>query len=476
MLGAIRRLFNAPHRRSLDAAGGGRRFAGAQTVTNLNSDIIGGGRTIQGRASYFARNNANVAAAVNALVSNIIGPGIKPSSQHPDAETRAVLHDLFARWTDEADFDGVGDFYALQAMAVRQMVELGESFAHMVYSPDAATVPLQIRLLHPAQIPLETWPGSLVNGLIRAGVEFDQTARPIAYQALPFRPDDPMAPLMGAWNPVRLPAEDVCHLFAPLEPGQVRGLSWLAPVMLAIRELDAYSDASLVRAKLGALVCAALVDAESGTGGLSGDQTGNVLNVGLEPGTILNLPPGKSLEFFDPKESVNYSPFVRTHLQAIAAGLGIPYELLTGDLSQVNYSSIRAGLVEFRKRLEYWQHSVVVYRFCRPVWDRFIRMAALSGAIDAAAYAADPASFHKVEWLPAKQPWVDPKKDIEAEIAAVNAGFKSRTSVITGLGADPEEVDRQIAADQARAKTLGLNLNPPVVNPAAAPQEAPAND
>ena len=76
MLGALRRMFSSASRRSLDAAGGGRRFSGAGTVNNLNSDIIGGGRAIQGRASYLARNNPHCSAAVSALVSNIVGPGI----------------------------------------------------------------------------------------------------------------------------------------------------------------------------------------------------------------------------------------------------------------------------------------------------------------------------------------------------------------------------------------------------------------
>ncbi|CBS89226.1 phage portal protein [Azospirillum lipoferum] len=459
MLGVVKSIFRATFSRSLDAAGGGR-LSKARTVRNLNSDILTTATTIQHRAAYFARNNAHITAAVNALVTNIVGTGIKPSSQHPDPQTREFLHALWSRWIDECDMDGFGDFYALQALMVRQMVETGESFARFVtFGPgDGLELPFQLQMIHPAQVPLETL-SALVDNRIRGGVEFDAVGRRIAYHVLPARPDDPLAPLAGLWNPVPIAARDMVHLFNPVEPGQLRGLSWLAPVLLAVHEVDQLQDAALVRAKLANLLCAALVDPEGNAGGLPGDSKGGVLDIGLEPGTIIPLKPGTSLEFFDPKESEHYGAFIKSHLQAIAAGLGVPYELLTGDLSGVNYSSIRAGLVEFRKRLEHWQHNVVVYRLCRPAWDRFIRTAVLSGLIDFRAYEADPAAFHRVEWMPPKSMWVDPLKDVQAEIKAIRAGLKSRTQAVAERGYDVERIDADLAAEREREKRLGILLD-----------------
>ncbi len=467
MLAYLKRILGWNGARSLDAAAQGRRMGNARTITSLNSDILGAAGTIQRRAAYFARNNAHITSAVNVLVSNIVGPGIKPSSQHPDPKTRELLHALWARWVDRCDLEEFGDFYAMQALMVRQMVEAGESFARFrTFGPTAGQeVPFQLQVIHPTQVPIDTVAG-LIDNRVWGGIEFDNEARRLAYHVLPVRPNDPRAPLSDLWNPVRVPSSEMVHLFNPVEPGQLRGLSWLAPVLLAVHEVDQLQDAALVRAKLANLVCAALVDRDDAGGGLAGDVSAGVLNVGLEPGTILPLRPGTTLEFFDPKESEHYGEFIKSHLQAIAAGLGIPYELLTGDLSSVNYSSIRAGLVEFRKRLEHWQYNVVVYRLCRPVWDRFIAVAALSGAIDWRAYEADRAAFHRVEWLPPKPMWVDPLKDVQAEQAAVAAGFRSRTQVITSMGYDPERVDAEIAADAERARRLGLSIGGPAALPA----------
>jgi len=459
-------------RRSLDAGSVSRRWPAGARLSNLNSDILGQGRTIRERAAYYSQNNAHGRAAVAALVSNIVGPGIVPSPQHPDPAERARLAELWLRWTDQADFDNGGDFYQLQALAVRQMVETGESFGHLI--ADGPELPLSIRLLHPSQIPIEWSVGSVVNPLVRGGVEFDTQGRRLAYWALPFRPDDPLLALTtAAYTPVRLPASEVVHLMDPAEPGQIRGLSWFAPVMVALSELDQMSDAALVGAKVRNLICAAMIDPEGNGGGLAGDQTGGTLDVSLEPGAILPFQPGRNIEFFDPKESTAYGPFTKEHLRAIAAGLGLPYELLTGDLSSVNYSSIRAGLVEFRKRLSYWQHSVVVFRFCRPVWDRFIGAAVLAGLIDPAHYARDTVAYHRVEWLPPRQEWIDPLKDAQAEIEAINAGLMSRRQAVAARGGDVDQLRAEIAAERAADQVAGLTFEAPAKQ--IAPAEVPTN-
>jgi len=270
VLDFVRRLLSSPtRRRALDAGAAGRRWPNGSRVSNLNADILGTGRTIRERASYYARNNSHAAGAVTALVANIIGSGIVPSPQHPDPAERARLSDAFARWIDEADFDGAADFFGLQALACRSWIENGESFGHLLLDDDA----LRLRLIHPSQIPTE-WPSASLDNSVRGGFVFDEVGRKIGVLALPFRPDDPMAAYTGTWNPVRLPIDEVVHVFEALEPGQIRGLSWFAPVLLAIKELDELQDAALVRAKIGNLLCAALIDANGDAAGLPGQQDG----------------------------------------------------------------------------------------------------------------------------------------------------------------------------------------------------------
>jgi lambda family phage portal protein len=146
-------------------------------------------------------------------------------------------------------------------------------------------------------------------------------------------------------------------------------------------------------------------------------------------------------------------------LRSIAAGLGVPEYLLTGDLSQANYSSLRAGLTEFRRRAEQVTHHVLIPTFLRPVWRRWMTLEILAGRIVAPGFEADPESWLSVLFYPPPIPILDPLKDTEADAEAIAAGLKSRRQALAERGLNIEVVDAEIAADKAREKGLGINFD-----------------
>ena len=451
----FQRLLGLGRTRSLDAAGGGRRWEAARTVEGLNTAILAGATTAARRAGWYARNNPWVAAAVDSLVGNVVGAGIKPQSTHPDRAVRERLQALWLRWTDDADAGGLADFYGLQAMAVRAMIESSESFIRLrVLDKPLDAPPLQLELLDREQVPTDLHREIGGGARIRAGIEFNPAGGRVAYRVLFSRPGDPLGPLRT--EPLRVPAADCIHLFKPLAAGQLRGITWLAPVLLRLHELDQFEDAALVKAKVAALFTGFITDPDGTVGGLSGTNSSGVLTVGMEPGSLIPLPPGADIRFSTPAEHDAYAPFVKNHLRAVAAGMGLPYELVSGDLEGVTYSSIRAGLIEFRRRVEQLQHNIVVHQLCRPVWERFVRLAVLSDALPAREFENSPSAYLGCEWLPPKFDYVDPKKDVEAEILAIESGLKSRTQAIAERGFDAEQVDAEISADKERADELGL--------------------
>ena len=136
--------------------------------------------------------------------------------------------------------------------------------------------------------------------------------------------------------------------------------------------------------------------------------------------------------------------------------MGITYEMLTGDLTQVNYSSIRAGLLEFRRRCEAIQHHVIIHQLCRPLWQAWMEQAVLAGALNLPNYTKRRREFQSVKWIPQGWQWVDPLKETEAMKSAIRSGLMSRSEAISANGYDAEDVDREIAADNTRADELGL--------------------
>ena len=391
------------------------------------------------------------------LVGNVMGAGIKPQSTHPDRAVRERLQEHWLRWTDHADPGDLADFYGLQAMAVRAMVESGECFARLKFAHDnAAAIPLYIELLDREQVPSDLHREIGGGARIRAGIKFDSAGRRVAYWVSSSRPGDPFGAVRT--DPIRVPAADCLHLFKPLAAGQLRGITWLAPVLLRLHELDQFEDAALVKAKVAALFTGFITDPDGTAGGLSGANKSGVLQVGMEPGSLIPLPPGTDIRFSTPTENEAYGPFVKNHLRAVAAGMGLP-SIRFRRSGRIAYSSIRAGLIEFRRRVEQLQHNVVVHLFCRPTWERFVRTLPCCRAICLPRdFDRDPSAYLACEWLPPKFDYVDPKKDVEAEILAIEAGLKSRSQSISERGYDAEQVDAEISADQERATSLGLDF------------------
>ena len=465
MLAALRNLF-APARRSIEAGGGGRRWKDAPIVRNGAREIAVSASTVAMRAQQFVMNDPNGSRIVNALETNIVGTGIMPRSQHPGETIRTRLNENFLTWTDEADAERGGDFYAMQAALFRDMVVQGEGLA--IFDVDPATGAPTLRRLHPEQLDRSKTVYRDDRAIIINGVEFDAFGRIVAYHIRPVRWGQGEQ-LAGAFDgPLRVPASDVIHIFRRLFPGQVRGLSWFAPVLLTGKELSDLLDAMLVRAKVAALFVGSITDPDGTAGGFEGTQTDSKLDTTVEPGAIRVEQNGSRLDWSDPPDAGDTPGHAAFTLRRIAAGMNVPYELATGDYSQVNYSSARAALLEFRRFCETIQHHVLVFGLCRPVWRAFVRWQPLVGAIPALDYFDNPRLFEAVKWLPPKWQWVDPQKDAAAAISEMNAGLRSRAEIVAERGYDVETIDREIAADREREARLGLVFGP---TPPAAQQE-----
>ncbi|MCC6366350.1 MAG: phage portal protein [Bryobacterales bacterium] len=441
-----------------EAAANTRRTTGwSPVMSDINTLVFRNADTLRSRSRDMVRRNPWATNALDAFVGNCIGTGIKPQSLHPDAAVKEQIQALWLRWTDEADATGLTDLYGLQALACRSVMEAGECFIRLRprLPKDGFSVPLQLQLLEAEHLPTNET-RKLENGnYIRAGIEFNGVGRRVAYHLYREHPGDALNPVAST-ELVRVPAESVLHLFRPVRPGQLRGQPWLTQVVVKLYELDQYDDAELVRKKTAAMF-AGFVTKNAPEDSLLGEQnpdaTGAAL-AGLEPGTLQVLLPGEDVTFSTPADvGATYETFMRVQLRSIAAGMGITYEQLTGDLTGVNYSSIRAGLLEFRRRCEQIQHQVLVFQMCRPIWRAWINAAVLAGALPAGDGNYD------VKWIPPGFAWVDPLKDIKAQTMAVRAGFKSRAEVVSEQGYDAEEIDREIAADNARADELGLEYD-----------------
>jgi lambda family phage portal protein len=317
-------------------------------------------------------------------------------------------------------------------------------------------LPLQLQLLQSEMLPFEKTETAGNGNRIRCGIEFDLIGRRVAYHFRRRHPGDSTDQRIAAPDTVRVPAENVLHIYRPIDAGQIRGLPHVAPAMVRLFLLDQYDDAELDRKKTAAMFAGFITKTapeEQLLGEIEATDIGSAV-ASLEPGTMQVLLPGEDVKFSSPADvGGGYEAFQYRTLLSVSASLGLPYHLVTGDVRQANYSSLRAELVEFRRRIGQLQHGVLVHQFCRPIWARWLETAQLAGRLE----LSDPVAARMVQWIPPRWDWVDPLKDIQAQVLAMEAGITSRRKVVEATGYDVEEVDRENATDAARAAALGLS-------------------
>jgi lambda family phage portal protein len=426
-----------------DASGGGDRWPVSSQLWSPVSQALAAAGPISTRADWLANNSPTASSFVEVWVSSLGSTGPTVRCGHPDPEKRAAIEKAWNRFAKRCDAEGTGDLTGYLAKAIRNLVISGDSFTHMVTRNGR----LELRLITSEQI-WRPFTRVLPDGRrIFSGVEVDETGRRIAYWVIAQQMDLPWAvyPL-----PERISADDLLHVFVPSFPGAVRGLSWFTPISTRCLELDRLEDAAMARANTAALFTGWIRDIDNTAGFATELTTGNdgKPTLSMEPGELRRLPPGTDIVFpSNIPDMTGLGDFLKHMLRSIAVGGGVPATLLTGDLGDVNYSSARMGLEQFKRSVARLQQSNVVAQLLQPVWERFITLEILSGRLDAEDFEENPNDYFDCEFRWAAWASLDPGKDADADIAALNAKLRSRAEIIASRGGDIETVDKEIAAD-----------------------------
>lgn len=458
-----------------------------------------------GRCRDAVRNVPWCARAAQAFASAAVGYGIRPRPPVVASKRqRKKLVDVWSEWVEEADADGRTDFYGLQALAARELFVAGEIFFRRRWrrTEDGLTVPFQLQALRAEMLPmwLNGEAGALMPGMpsgnsIRSGIEFDAIGRRVAYY---FHRQDPgdsayRAPLqMPLDGYVRVPAEDVIHVSQVVEPGQVRGLPPMAAGLVRVYETDRYMDAQLARQHASALIALIVKPAYDGstvwsraaeeaasqvtlegadaTASAAATSGRTVEDMALEPNTILTLRQGEeALPMPLPDVGSDFDNFILRAACDVAVAFGIPYSLMTGDLRQTSYANERSAVQAFKRDIQQLQFSTLVFQACKPVWAWFLDAATTFGAVSLPGYATKRKSYQRVEWIPAEWEWVDPLKDMQAKLLAVDGKIIPRSYLQTEMGYDPEETDEEIIRCDERR--MAMAPTDPLAQQPAAPQQ-----
>jgi lambda family phage portal protein len=444
---------------------------------SANADHLADGASLRARARALVQNVPYISRGLESLVSNTIGTGITPRSLSSNA---TAVDKLWSEWAKVCDADGKQDIYGLQANAYRAMEQDGEVLIRLrARRPeDGLPVPLQLQVLEIDWLDSSRM-GSNGSNTILNGIEYDPLGKIVFYWLWDQHPGELVPGRRGKSTSYPVPAERIIHLFVPQRPGQGRGFTRLAPVIARVRDVQLYEDAELQRKNLetrlsvlasGDVTAMSMTESEAQTTVRSTGELGT-----LASGGITQVPTGTNLTVVEPKAAGGYVDYVKYQLHLIASGMGVTYEMMTGDVREVNFSSARVSMLEFRRNAEQMQWLTLIPRLCEPIWRAFVDAASMAGFMKAKDYGVD--------WSTPKWSYVDPEKEVKAELAAVSGGFSSISEVLRRQGYKPELVFAEIKRDFDRLRADGtleimlqLQTNQAPQAPAAADAARAIND
>lgn len=465
------------------AAEVGRLTASLASETELiNNTLRYQLRRLRARSRQATQNNPFGRRFAQMVVDNVGGPQpfrlqakVKYASGKLDTAANRRIEDAWRGWGRRGQCEITGRFSwnAVQRLLIRTLAVDGELLLRVHRGPEYGPYGCRLQMIDVDRLDETKNEALRGGGAIHMGIELDPTSRPIAYHLLKRKPASWQAGgYPREWE--RVPAEDVIHVFVPEFAEQVRGVPWMYAALLNLVHIGAFEEAAVIAARVGAAAMGVIQSPDGGSTlvGDGKDARGNP-TLQADPGTFPTLPPGYELASWNPKyPDAAIEPFLKACLRGVSVGVNVAYHNLAGDMEGVNYSSARIAELDER---DHWMtvQSFVAEHLHEPLYcDHWLRMAVLTGQLP--FDIARQEKYHAVYWQARRWGWVDPLKEVNASIAAIDARLKSRTRIIAEGGEDIEDVFEEIAEEQRLADEKKVELGAAKPEPAPAPAPAPA--
>lgn len=413
---------------------------------------------VKARARYLENNSDIAGAAVGGIVRNVVGTGIKPQARTGDERLNKKIESLWKEWTrpENCDITGQQTFEEMQAMLLRRKIVDGEILVKKVIDKHGR-FPLKLQVIKSDLLSQYMLRAPKTNNVIRSGIELDDHLRPLAYWIDKKTPDG-----YTEYDPTRVRADEIIHLWTRSQPDQIRGMSDLTPIIKRLKDTQDYLDAETVAAKIAACF-SVFITTQTGAPGTVG-RIGNTKDAeskrlqSIRPGMIKYLAPGESVTTANPSRGIaSAKDYVSIQERLAGAGLGLSYELMSRDFNSSSFSAARQGMLEDRKTFEPIQQFLSAH-LCMPIYREWLDTCVLAGVLDIPDYFSNREAYQTVEWVTPGWSWIDPQKEVNADISAIQNGGKTLSQWCAERGYDWREQLEQMALEKETAESLGLKL------------------
>lgn len=426
-------------------------------------------------ARHMEENLDIASGALDVLVANSVGRGIRPEPQvrNADGSLATDVNDqllkLFEDWRFKPEVTQCFDYFEVQRLAARSWFRDGEMLAQMLTGPVIALdhgtkVPFSLEMLEADYLPLDL--NDTTKGIVQ-GIEVNNWRRPRAFHLYKSHPGDPNT---SSSETKRVEANRIVHLKLVKRIHQLRGVTVFASVLGRLDDIKEIDESERIAARVAAAMSAFIrkgTPEDYAAPSADDDDIGRAME--FAPGMIFDdLRPGEDIGTINPNRPNNaLIPFRDAQLRSAAAGLGTSYSSLSRNYNGT-YSAQRQELVEG------WANygtlsSNFIHQFCEPVWWGFVD-AAVAARLIKLPSTVDMETIYDATHAPPPMPWIDPLKEMSANELAEKRLYKSRSRIIRERGENPSQVLNEIKRDQEEAAALGLQREDAPAPPAPEPQ------
>lgn len=472
-------------------SGGASGFAGGH-VNRLTSSLASWSGSInadndialpilRARARALAANNEHGKRFLSLVATNVVGrrnPKLqvramkdardpnKPTVLDKSANDTIEIH--WERWGKTADITGRHkSLYQMLRTIIKGVARDGEALVRIVRNRNLP-YGMALQLLEADRLD-DTRNQNLTNGnSVRQGVEIDSTGRAVAYWIKTAHPGENYATAVAGIE--RVPVAEMCHIFLTERAEQVRGVTWFHAVILRGSIIHKFEESAVIAAHIGASKIATLEradDAPDATATMADGSSSTGLSMSVEAGEMFELPPGYKLNSWNPDyPHQNFESFLKACLRGLAAGFDVAAHNLTGDMTEVNYSSARIAELAERETwmgLQDWFNESLVM----PIYEEWLAGALLSGAItfDMSGKALPADKLDKFKQASRFQgrrwSWVDPLKEADANEKQLQNNLTSRTRLAAEQGEEFDDILDELAQEKEAIDAAGLAPPPP---------------
>jgi lambda family phage portal protein len=440
--------------RHYEAAASGRRTSGwYRSSSDANTANAPSLTVLRELSRDLQRNNGWARRGIQTIANNTVGWGITAKAVASSETVAAKAQELWNAWANSprSDYDGRLPLTGLQRLVMQTAAGSGEVLAvrEPARSSDGLAIPLRVRILEPDYLDIMKDGVDGEEGPIIQGVELDRRGRRVAYWLYEEHPG--ATRIFGnRFVSRRVPSDDVIHVYGVDRPGQIRGAPWLSAAIAKLNDFDDYDDAVLMQQKIAACFGAFVQDLDGAATAVGDEDAADEMLETLEPGQIQYLPPGKSITFAQPPGMADHGGFSTTTLRRIAAAIGVTYEDLTGDYSQVNFSSARMARLAHWANVHAWRWDMLIPQFCDGVF---------RWAMQDAAALNDWKEIPTATWSPPPMPMLEPDKEGLAYSRLIRNGIMTLPQAIREQGEDPSAHLAEIAAANKSLDDLRIVLD-----------------